>query len=75
MKSSQLFLIASSFCEPEKDLMQYFENVKIDEEKDLVPTTSLIVFAATLLVSLLTLLVEVILKRLRRSKGRAEIYC
>ena len=55
--------------------MQYFENVKIDEEKDLVPTTSLIVFAATLLVSLLTLLVEVILKRLRRSKGRAEIYC
>ena len=74
MKSSQLFLIASSFCEAEKDLMQYFENVKIDEEKDLVPTTSLIVIAATFLGSLLTLLVEVILKRLRRSKGRAEIY-
>ena len=71
----QLFIITGRNCE-NKEMMEYLqeEQVNVDfEETDTVPSTSLMIISACLLVSLLTLSLEMILKKLRRSKNDFDV--
>ena len=73
--TEQLFIVTGRNCENE-EMMEYLqqEQVNIDDEKtDTVPSISLIIISASLLLSLLTLSLEMILKKLRRSKNDYDV--
>ena len=72
---TQLFIVTGSNCE-NKEMMEYLqeENININStENDTIPSPSLIIIAATLLGSLLILSLEIILKKLRRSKDDYDV--
>ena len=75
MPPKQLFLATGSNCE-NKEITEYLqeENININStETDTIPSTSLIIMAATLLGSLLILSLEIILKKLRRNKDDYDV--
>ena len=70
-----LFIVTGRNCE-NKEMMEYLQQEEIniiDEETDTVPSTSLIIISATLLLSLLTFSLEMILKKLRRSRNDYDV--
>ena len=73
--SEKLFIVTGRKCE-NKEMMEYFQHEQVninDEDNDTVPSTSLIIISASLLLSLLTLSLEMILKKLRRSKDDYDV--